>query len=143
MTESDFWVDHVSDLKQFGKAKRLEDLLDKGTSDVVYCLRWLQEPPRMGWIELKRLPEWPKRRSTAISLPHYSTEQATFLESWGRAGAGAFLLAHVQDDFLLFPWQEAKRIQRGLLRPAFTAAAVVRSSGRFPLRDVLRCLTRT
>lgn len=142
MSESDFWVDHVSNLKQFGKAKRLEDLLDKGTADVVYCLQWFDEPSRMGWVELKRLSEWPKRTTTIVRLPHYTPDQATFLETWGRAGAGAFLLAHIETEFLLFPWAEAKNIQRGLPRGELIAAAVVRSLGKFPLRDVLRCLTK-
>lgn len=142
MTESDFWTDHVSVLKNFGKLKRLEDLLDKGTPDVVYCLRWLHELPRSGWIELKKLPRWPGER-TDVRLPHYSVAQAEFLESWGKSGSGAFLLAQIGSEFLLFPWAHAKEIQRGVTRAIMRGMVVAYGSGEFPTRDILRCLTRT
>jgi hypothetical protein len=140
--ETKFWQDHVKpNLQHFGRLKRIEDLTEKGVSDVLYCLRWLDEPPRAGWVELKRLREWPVRSSTRIFLPHYSDPQVNFLEAWGRAGMGAFLLAQVSNDFLLFKWQVAKRVQTGLLANEMRGIASVFGRGKFPTRDILRCLT--
>jgi hypothetical protein len=143
MTESLFWSEDVSKLKNFGVVKRIEDLLDKGTADVVYCTHFDQnERARTGWIELKRLRSWPARPDTLVRLPHYTPHQANFLVRWGRAGAGAFLLARVGNDYLLWPWQSAKAIQAGLPKAKLTALAVAVGRGIFPLRDVLREVSR-
>lgn len=141
--ESLFWIEDVSKLKNFGQVKRIEDLLGKGTSDIVYCVRFLDtDRPRMGWVEIKRLREWPKREDTLIKLPHYTTDQAKFLKRWGRAGAGAFLLARIEDDYLLWGWKDAETIQTGLPKSRLLALTVARGQGTFPLRDVLREIAR-
>lgn len=140
--EKDLWHDHVNKLKNFGLAQRIEESLALGVSDVVYCLRWLEERPRTGWIELKRLQHWPAKASTKVWLPHYTTDQADFLERWGKAGAGAYLLAHVQEDFLLFPYQYAREIQKGVVTTRLFDVACAHGYQTFPLRDILRELTR-
>ncbi len=142
MTESKFWSDTVRpQLISFGKLKRVEDLIEKGTSDVIYCLKWGKEPARVGWVELKKLPAWPAFGTTTVKLPHYSVEQASFLQSWGRAGAGAFLLAQVSRDYLLWGWEQAHDVQRGMKKNEFIGTALVHAQGAFPTARILRCLT--
>jgi hypothetical protein len=140
--EKDLWHDHVSKLKHFGQAQRIEESLNLGVSDVIYCLRWLEEKPRAGWLELKRRQEWPARSTTPVMLPHYTSDQATFLETWGAAGCGAFLLAHIQDDYLLWHWTAARQLQRGVNTATMFDLAYAHGYQIFPLRDVLRELTK-
>ena len=142
-TESDFWHEHVKALRSFGRVMRLENILDKGTSDVIYNLRWLHEPSRMGWVELKRLPKWPVLPGTNVWLPHYTYEQAFFLEQWGKSGAGAFLLAHIANEFVLVRWDHAVTVQCGVTKSVLLALACVHDYKRFPVAKVLRCLTAT
>lgn len=143
MTESLLWSGSVRpQMISFGQLKRIEDLIEKGTPDVIYCLRWLDERAVMGWLELKKLREWPSRKETIIRLPHLTPEQVAFHERWGRAGAPCFLLAQVATDFLLFRWDVLRRVQAGLAWMEFTSLAVVHGRNKFPTRDILRCLTK-
>lgn len=140
--ESLLWQQHVSKLKNFGMCKRIEDSTQAGVSDVVYCLRWLDERPVSGWCELKRLKDWPKRSTTKILLPHFTIDQANFLRDWGRAGMGSYLLAQVGVTFLVWRWHHAHAIQAGLMRNQFKGLAEVCEDGKFPTAKVLRCLTK-
>ena len=139
--ESEFWTENVRRLKAFGEIDRIEDAIKVGVSDCVYCLRWQQEPARFGWIELKRLLRWPVRASTCVWLPHYSLDQANYLVRWGRAGAGAFLLAQIANEFLLFPWAAANEVQEGCTRSRMYELVVCRGVNHFPHGRILRCLT--
>lgn len=143
MTESLLWSGSVRpQMISFGQLKRIEDLIEKGTPDVIYCLRWLDERAVMGWLELKKLKSWPTGEDTIIRLPHLSPEQVAFHERWGRAGAPCFLLAQVVTDFYLFRWDVLRRIQAGLNREGFHDLACARGYNKFPTRDILRCLTQ-
>lgn len=139
--ESEFWSDDVSKLKHFGEMDRVEDTLKKGVSDCVYCLQWQRELPRAGWLELKRLLRWPKP-GTLIRLPHYTVEQVNYLERWGTAGMGAFLLAQVADEYLLFRWQHARAVYEGATRQALYTLVAVHGKGAFPTGRMLRALTQ-
>lgn len=141
--ESDFWRIDVSKLKHFGEIDRIEDVLKKGVSDCIYCLRFNRsEPARAGWAELKRLQAWPARMSTLVRLPHYSEDQVNYLERWGRAGMGAYLIAQVANDYLVFHWREARAVYEGLTRERMLALAKVHGNGAFPTGRVLRVLTQ-
>lgn len=140
MSESKLWSDHVSRLRAWGEVDRIEDALKAGTSDCVYALR-CGDKFGFGWIELKRLPAWPKRRTTPIILHRYTAEQANYLCRWGRAGVGAWLLAQVGNEYFLFNWTVAHGVREGLGRNAFVAHAAVHGIGRFPAGKVVKCLT--
>jgi hypothetical protein len=137
--ESEFWRNNVSRLKSFGVIERIEDALKCGVADCVYCLT-AQGATGTGWIELKRLLVFPKR--AAIRLPHFSLDQVNYLERWGRAGAGAFLLAQVADEYFLFSWRDVRAVHEGLLRNEFTMRAKVHLRGAFPAGRIAVCLTR-
>lgn len=143
MTESKLWANHVSKLRSFGKIERLENVLANGWSDVVYGLRWQTEPTHFGWIELKHLSHWPARAQTLVRLPHFTVDQVVFLEGWGRAGVGAWLLAQIADEFVLINWRHARHVQRGLTAQGLLGATAVRGIGAFPVGKVLRELTKT
>lgn len=139
--EALLWRNNVRRLSAFGVIERIEDAIKVGVSDCVYCLRWQDEPPRVGFIELKRLLAWPKRSTTPVRLPHYSNEQVNFLERWGRAGAGAFLLAQVDEDFMLFSWRDARAVFDGLNGARLIEIAAAHGYKQFPHGRILRCLT--
>lgn len=140
-TESDFWRDDVRKLRSFGEIDRIEDAIKLGVSDCIFCLQFSNFAPRAGWLELKRRQEWPVRPGTNVWLPHYTLDQANFLVRWGKAGMGAFLLAQVADEFLLFPWAAANEIQEGVSRRRMIQLAVCHAKGKFPHGRMLRCLT--
>lgn len=75
----------------------VENESSAGTPD----LNWVYEGCE-GWIELKRLGDWPKRPATRIRLDHYTKAQ----QAWGAnqilSGGRWSLLVKVNNDYLLF-----------------------------------------
>jgi hypothetical protein len=140
--ESEFWRDDVTKLKAFGLIERIEEAMRAGVSDCVYALRWPKSnQSHFGWIELKRLLYWPSRSTSAVRLPHFTLDQVNFLERWGRAGAGAYLLAQVSNEYCLFTWRHVRAIHDGRSRIDFLALCAVHGVGAFPAGRILRCLT--
>ena len=137
--ESEFWQVDVRRLRAFGEIDRLEDALKKGTSDCVYGLR-CKGVVGFGWVELKRLTYWPR---SVIRLPKFTIDQVNFLERWGRAGVGAWLLTQVNTEYFLFHWNNVRDVQSGLRRNEFVARASVHGHDKFPAGRILRCLTNT
>lgn len=101
----------------------------------------MDEEPRAGWMELKVMPKWPKRPTSLVMLPHYTVDQARFLEAWGKVGIGAFILAQIEDEFLLIDWRHANAVQKGVAKSKLQELATLHDV-RFPTAKVLRCLTR-
>lgn len=62
-----------------------------------------------GWIELKWMADWPKRDSTTVRIPHYTTQQKVWALKRKRAGERPYLLLNVQktNDWLLIDGVEA------------------------------------
>jgi hypothetical protein len=90
-----------------------EDALQSGIPDLSYS-----GGGHHGWIELKFLKAWPKRKETPVRIAHYTEEQRHFLLSRGRAGGRCWLLLRVGREHLLFNHERAQDIgrheQRGL-----------------------------
>lgn len=57
-----------------------------------------------GWIELKWLPEWPKRESTVVKPTHFEPEQRNWLRKRCERGGRAFMLLVVGVDHLDEDW---------------------------------------
>lgn len=139
--EGEFWSNDVRKLRSFGEVDRLEDTLKEGVADCVYGLRY-EGRTVAGWIELKRLLEWPKRPGTSVRLPHFDLDQVNFLERWGRVGVGSWLLAQVADDYILFRWDRVRLVHLGMPKKNFIKSAALYSfNGHFPAGRILRCLT--
>lgn len=73
----------------------VENVCLPGTPDVNYA---------GGWIELKWLPDWPKRESTPVRIAHYTQKQKVWAMKRDRAGERTYLLLNVEktNDWLLF-----------------------------------------
>jgi len=67
-----------------------------------------------GEIELKRLPEWPKRAATPVRIPHYKPHQRVFLYRRWLRGGSCWLLLRVEatDEWLLFTGEQALKVGR-------------------------------
>ena len=77
--------------------ERIENGVALGTPDVNYCIRG-----QAGWIELKFLPEWPKRSTTLVRVDHFTKEQRIFLHNYSMAGGRCFVWVQVKDEYFLF-----------------------------------------
>lgn len=54
-----------------------------------------------GWVELKQLPEWPKKEATPVAVPHFTPQQRIWLLKRARAGGNIWLLLQVEKEWLL------------------------------------------
>lgn len=109
MSEAGLWSTmrvRMGEGKHWREATRHEDALQAGISDVSY----ISANGHHGWIELKKLAEWPKRPSTIVRLDHYTDAQRIFLKRKGRRGGFTWLFLKVDRDHLLFDWIGAQRV---------------------------------
>lgn len=139
MSEKDFWSRIVRPkLISFGVLHRIENVLELGTPDVAYCLHRGDRIGVSGWIELKFAHRWPK---TKLRFPHFTVDQANWLEDWGRIGH-SYMLAQVGEDFLLVHARNCREIQKeGATRQRFMELATVHGFGAFPTGRIVRALT--
>lgn len=104
MSESQFRQDVIQVLRKAGMHPlAVEPGLPsmRGVPDVNYAL---------GWIELKWLPSWPKRHSTKVRIPHFTTHQRRWLRRRWDALGGSHLLLGVGPEVLLFTGDVAAAI---------------------------------
>lgn len=140
--ETIFWRDTVRPaLHSFGIIRRVENAVENGMSDVIYCLHRGDRIGVSGWIELKHAWEWPKRADTLFRFDHYTVDQANFIADWGALRQRACVLARVADEFLLVPSEHAHELQRGVTRRRFYDIAAVYGDCKFPTGPVLLWLT--
>lgn len=92
--------------KYWREATRHEDLLSLGIADVSYVSRFGNH----GWIELKKINEWPKRESTIVRIDHYTDDQRMWLKRKGKAGGFTWLFLQIKRDYFLFDWYGAQTI---------------------------------
>jgi hypothetical protein len=92
----------------------LEDKLENHVVDVLYRKRLdpvKVDNPRNpgtpdlnyieGWIELKVIPNWPKRRDTLVRVDHFTSSQKIWLYNRSVAGGRADLLLQVGAEYLV------------------------------------------
>lgn len=109
MSENAFWKTLSKRMGQgnhWREATRHEDKLQLGIADVSF----VNNAGAHGWMELKKVREWPKRLSTIVRLPHYTDHQRIFLKKKGEAGGNVWLLVKIERDVLLFDWQVAQHV---------------------------------
>ena len=87
-----------------------------GTPDVNYTL---------GWIELKYVKEWPKRKTTTLKIAHYTAHQRVWLERRGAHAYHTYILLKVgKAEWLLLKSTAFGPLYRGeLTREALGEAA--------------------
>jgi hypothetical protein len=81
--------------------QRLEVLSGVGVPDCSYSMENL---PGAGFIEIKRIIEWPKKDSTIIHLKHFSPQQKAWMMLHGPFIQRVFLLLQAEKEYMLFPW---------------------------------------
>lgn len=96
MTERALWHTMRKHLAPHGVLQRIEERGSAGVSDVHYMIRG-----KGGWVELKYLPNWPKRRETPVRAPHFTLDQLLFIQNYTKAGGRAFMLLQVADEYIL------------------------------------------
>ena len=62
-----------------------------------------------GWVELKKLPSWPKRATTPVRLPHFTPQQRVWHQRRWKAGGAVWMLLQVERDWLLFEGHKSKK----------------------------------
>ncbi len=101
--EAAFWRYLRNGMGKRWNAQRHEDSIGVGIPDVSYGLRNVN-----GWIELKQLPAWQKRRTTIVKIRHFTPQQRAWSMNRGRTGGRCFLFLKVQQEYVLLPWTEVK-----------------------------------
>jgi hypothetical protein len=87
--------------------QRHEDIAARGIPDVSYALH-LAHRHIQGWIELKVIKAWPKRKDTIVKIPKFTKVQRAWLRRRGALVGNCYFLLRVEEDFthLLFDWSE-------------------------------------
>lgn len=101
MSEAGLWSTMRQQMganKYWKEATRHEDSISKGIADVSY----VSNGGHHGWIELKKVSQWPARDSTILRIDHYTDDQRIWLKQKGRAGGFTWLFLQVARDYLLF-----------------------------------------
>ncbi len=109
MSENSFWrtlATNMARCKGWREATRHEDKLQLGIAD----LSFVSKNGLHGWMELKKVHEWPKRDSTIVRIPHYTDHQRIWLKKKGEAGGNVWLLVKISRDVLLFDWKVAQHV---------------------------------
>jgi len=104
MSEAKLWQYLKKGL--YGKAltTRLESSVGNGVPDVIIHL-----PGKHIFMELKYIPEWPKRATTLVKLPLRS-EQRLWIKSRGSFSGNTWVFIRIEDDFFLLPWDVAEHL---------------------------------
>lgn len=97
MSESKQWSTLRDNIGTHWEAERIENRLNTGTPDVAYSMRGVH-----GWIELKFIPEAPKRSDKPLKIDHFTPDQRNWLEKHGKRGGRCFVLLQVGDEWLMF-----------------------------------------
>jgi len=89
---------HVVNMLRSLDAISVENSAYPGTPDVNFV---------EGWIELKKIKEWPKRRTSKLKIEHYTPQQRVWLLRRWKKGGCALLLLQVEKEWLLFDGEVA------------------------------------
>lgn len=134
-SESSLWVTVRRALMPYGFVQRIENLVDKGTPDVLYSLNG-----HMGVLELKHETSFPARPETPFRIASLTLEQVAWAERWGNSGGEYHMLAQVGRDYFLFTYREVRLIFLGILAEGFRDRAVLTCRGRLQHEPLLRHL---
>ena len=136
--EANLWSYVRRNLGPYGRLKRIENRIDKGTPDVAYTIRGIS-----GWIELKHVPLAPKRASTPLKIPHLTLEQVLWQEEERDARGRALSLVQVERRyFLLNPAVVRTLYDIGLADAMLPAVSTVFWTHPFPAAAVVKALTQ-
>jgi hypothetical protein len=145
MNEATVWRSLNAALKPYGVLERREDRLQAGVPDVIYALRpcrALGADAIEGQIELKYLPEWPKRSTTHVRFRRHTRDQSEYARRWWAEGGRCWLFARIgRNHYVLIPGAYADHVRKGLTRHELELTATVNHIGKFPTELLLKVLT--
>jgi len=108
MTESGVWAYLKKGMIGTGwHATRIESSSGNGVPDVSFGI-----PEKNGWMELKYIPEWPKREGTIIKLP-LRPEQKHWIKARGYLSGDVWVFVRIKDTFFILTWEKAMEAYEG------------------------------
>lgn len=110
MRESDLWKYVRDGLRGKCHLTRIESSAGNGVPDVSIGV-----PGGNIWVELKYIPEWPKRPTTKVKLP-LRPEQKHWIKTRGELSGGVWVICRVQNDIFLFDHMACKLLCEGALQ---------------------------
>lgn len=145
MSEDALWARTRTHLGPLGRLVRVENPIDPGTPDVCYLLRrYPKVAPVCGWLELKHVPEWPKRPSTTFRIESLTLEQVNWQTHWALAGGRVSTLLQVAGDLLVLDHRRLAQVHAlQHTRGSLLASAPVVAAKQFPTAELVKWLTRT
>lgn len=133
-------------LSGFGVMKRIENRVDIGMPDVLYCVKYpvTRQERYTGLLELKHAPLWPKLADTTLKIEHFTLEQVRWAEEWSAAGGSVFFLLQVENEYMLFKPSHMAAIYAGLTRNQLMTRSQPQAYGfgRFPTVEIIQTLCR-
>lgn len=114
--EQSLWDKLRRGLSPYLRLQRLEDRYSSGVADVLYAGPIADDAHRafcgglFGVIELKVLKAWPKRKTTIVRVPKWTTVQRAWCHLFGKVAQHVFLLLKVEKDILLYHWPAALEV---------------------------------
>jgi len=103
MSESNFWKQIYKGTKDFSfmKTQRHEDNISKGIPDVSFAINNNGQKIN-GWMELKHIKSFPKKRDSIIAIDHYTDDQRKWLLENYETGGATFLFIKIDREYYLF-----------------------------------------
>jgi hypothetical protein len=98
-SESSLWNTVRKNLSKYKALTRHEDIAGAGIPDVSYAPAGSSG---FGWIELKHVPDFPKRVNTPVRIKHFTEEQRFFLKDKGERAGYCWVLLQISNEYFLF-----------------------------------------
>jgi hypothetical protein len=115
--------------------QRHEDKLINGLPDVHYCYKG-----RNGWIELKYLKEFPKKKNTPISIKHLTEFQLNWINNYLTYGGHVWILLRIEKEILLIKGVYAQRLKNILREDLYTICANKWLSHKMDYKELVKTL---
>jgi hypothetical protein len=107
--EQRMWARVRKGLAPYLELQRVEDQLSAGIPDVFFAgprpgsiANYPGIAGEFGWLELKRVPAWPKRQRTPVRVRHWTEVQRAWFRRYGAVRPRVFLLLQIARDTYLF-----------------------------------------
>ena len=100
----------------------VENIVYPGTPDIAFI---------GGWIELKKLDEWPARATTKVKLPHYTVQQRAWAKVHHYRGGRSYWLLRVRKEWLLLHGAIAAEVVGTLTREELIGRSLLYMSNGF------------
>lgn len=138
-SEGALWQTTKRSLGPYGRLKRIESFIEKGTPDVAYTIKRVS-----GWIELKHLGAYPVRDATPVCIPKLTLEQVQWCEAETAIGGRSFVLLQAEHDYMLLAADTVRALfERELPKADLVHRSIVYSRGGFlAMRPLIEVLTR-